>query len=97
MEIEPDQPRVALAHELLAKLPSVIQPAPVPATPTTALSVPATTPTPQATDSTPGIKTVVDKQAQELEALRAELNAVKKQLADQEPKTKSKTKSNATP
>lgn len=97
MEVESNQPRVALAHELLAKLPSVTQPAPVPATPTTALSLSATAPTPQATDSTPAIKTVVEKQAQELEELRAELNAVKKQLADREPKTKSKAKPKATP
>lgn len=95
MEVEPDQPRVALAHALLAKLPSVIQPAP--ATPSTDPSVPMTAPAPQAADSTPAIKTIVDKQAQELEALRAELDALKKQMAEQNTKTNPKAKPKAPP
>lgn len=92
MELEPDQPRVALAYELLAKLPSVLPPAP-------ALTAPAQSaaPAPQAPEATPAIKAVVDKQAQELDALRAELDALKKQLAEQDPKAKSKAKPKPAP
>lgn len=97
MEIEPDLPRVALAYELLAKLSSAIQPAPVSPPPPMAHPLPASGSAPQTADSATAIKTVVDKQAQELESLRAELEALKKQLAEQEPKTKSKTKPKATP
>ncbi len=97
MEIEPDLPSVALAYELLAKLPSAIQPAPASPPATMAHPVPASGSAPQTADSAPAIKAVVDKQAQELESLRTELEALKKQLAEQEPKTKSKTKPKATP
>lgn len=97
MEIEPDQPRVALAYELLAKLPALLPPAP--ASPAPAMAPPTTSanPIPQPTETTPSIKAVVDKQAQELEALRAELDALKKQLAEQEPKAKSKAKPKPAP
>jgi hypothetical protein len=39
----------------------------------------------------------VDKQAQELEALRAELDALKKQLAEQNATAKPKAKPKASP
>lgn len=92
MEIEPDLPRVALAYQLLAKLPSALQLAPALAHP-----LPASGSAPQTADSSTAIKTVVDKQAQELEALRAELDALKKQLNEQEPKAKSKAKPKVAP
>lgn len=92
MEIEPDLPRVALAYQLLAKLPSALQLAPALAHP-----LPASGSAPQTADSSTAIKTVVDKQAQELEALRAELDALKKQLNEQEPKAKSKAKPKVSP
>jgi hypothetical protein len=90
MEIEPDQPRVALAYEPLAKLPAILPLAP-------ALPEATSTTAPQSADTTPASKAVVDKQAKELEAMRAELEALKKQLAGQEPNSKSKAKPNATP
>jgi hypothetical protein len=90
MEIERDQPRVALAHELLAKLPAILPLTPV-------LPEATSTTTPQSADTTPASKAVVDKQAQELEALRTELDALKKQLAEQNTKTKPKAKPKATP
>lgn len=88
MEVEPDQPRVALAYEPLAKLPAILplEPALPEATSATA---------PPSADTTPASKAAVDKQAKELEAMRAELEALKKQLSGQEPKTKAKP--NATP
>jgi len=88
MEVEPDQPRVALAYEPLAKLPAILplEPALPEATSATA---------PPSADTTPASKAAVDKQAKELEAMRAELEALKKQLSGQEPK--SKAKPNATP
>lgn len=79
MEIEPDHLSIALAYDQLGTLP----PVPPPATP-------AASPGNQATEPTPPIKSVVDKQAQELEALRAELEALKKQLAGQDFAPKSK-------
>lgn len=90
MEIERDQPRVALAYEPLAKLPAIIPLTPV-------LSEAASAATPQSPDTTPASKAVVDKQAKELEALREELNALKKQLAEQNTNTKPKAKPKATP
>jgi len=88
MEIERDQPRVALAYEPLAKLPTILPLAP-------ALPQATSTTAPQSADTTPASKAAVDKQAKELEAMRAELEALKKQLSGQEPK--SKAKPNATP
>lgn len=90
MEVEPDQPRVALAHELLARLPAVIPLAP-------ALPEAASATAPQSADTTPASKAVVEKQAQELEAMRAELDALKKQLAEQNTKANPKAKPKATP
>ena len=90
MEIEPDQPRVALAYEPLAKLPAILPLAP-------ALPEATSATAPQSADTTPASKAVVDKQAKELEAMRAELEALKKQLAGQEPNSKSKAKPNVTP
>jgi len=84
MEIEPDQPRVSLAFELLAKLPSVLPPALPSTDPAMAIPGSAAGSAPQATGTTPDIKAAVDKQAQELESLRAELEALKKQLQEQQ-------------
>ncbi|HSN04646.1 MAG TPA: DUF5320 domain-containing protein [Nitrospira sp.] len=84
MEIERDQPRVSLAYELLAKLPSVLPPAPPSPDPAIAIPGSAAGPAPQAAETTPDMKAAVDKQAQELEALRAELEALKKQLQEQQ-------------
>lgn len=94
MEIEQDRPRVALAYGLLAKLPSATPTSPTPAI---ALPVPASGSSPQTAESAPAIRAVVDKQAQELEGLRAELEALKKQLAEQETKPKPKSKPKASP
>lgn len=90
MEVEPDQPRVALAHELLARLPAII---PLPPT----LPEAANATAPQPADTTPANKALVDKQAKELEAMRAELEALKKQLAEQKPNPKPKAKPNGAP
>lgn len=79
MEIEPAHLSIALAYERLDTLPPVLPPA-----------APAASPSNQATEPTPPLKSVVDKQAQELEALRAELEALKKQLAGQDLAPKSK-------
>ncbi|MDP3091745.1 MAG: hypothetical protein Q8N04_13770 [Nitrospira sp.] len=97
MEIEPDRPRVALAYGLLAKLPSAVPLTPTSPTPAIALPVPASGSVPQTAESAPAIRAVVDKQAQELEGLRAELEALKKQLAEQDTKPKPKSKPKASP
>lgn len=97
MEIEQDRPRVALAYGLLAKLPSAVPLTPTSPTPAIALPVPASGSAPRTAESAPAIRAIVDKQAQELEGLRAELEALKKQLAEQETKPKPKSKPKASP
>ena len=74
MEIEPNQPRVAISIAALAGLPAPALPSPAVA--------PAPAGAPVAND-TSSMKAVVDKQAQELEALKAELEALKKQIGSQ--------------
>ncbi|MFO0707828.1 MAG: hypothetical protein U0412_13335 [Nitrospira sp.] len=73
MEIEPNQPRVAVSIAALTGLPAPVLP--VPASAPTSASMPA--------NDTPSMKAVVEKQAQELEALKAELEALKKQIGGQ--------------
>lgn len=74
MEIEPDQPHVAVAISALAGLPSPQLPAaPISTTPTPVS-------TPAVGNDTPSMKTILDKQAQELDAVKAELDALKKQI-----------------
>ncbi|MBX9694402.1 MAG: hypothetical protein K2Z81_18595 [Cyanobacteria bacterium] len=75
MEIEPDRPRLSIAIEALASLPhqDFLTPASTPQTPAGLLSG----------TETQSMKDRAQKQAQELEALKAEVDALKKQLGNQ--------------
>lgn len=75
MEIEPNQPRLAIALDPLAPLPT---PASLPLA-----SSPQKPAGPVPRTETQSVKEAVNKQAQELEALKAELDALKKQLGNQ--------------
>jgi len=76
IEIEPDQPRLALAIDALASLPP-------PALPSVA-KTPLQTPAGSAEKAEPSsVKDQVNKQAQALEAVKAELDALKKQIGSQ--------------
>ncbi|ODT45085.1 MAG: hypothetical protein ABS70_03985 [Nitrospira sp. SCN 59-13] len=95
MIVEPEQPRVAVSLDVLSQLPAAI-PAPTanksvadvtPVSPLQASEQPSVQQELQAT------KDVVVKQAQELQQLKAELDSLRRQLADKEsvaPKTKPK-------
>ncbi len=96
MNIEPEQPRVAVALEALNQLPAVM------AAPSVNKSVADTTvaPAAPASDQTrlqqelQATKDVVVKQAQELQSLKSELESLRRQLAEKEsaaPKAKPKT------
>ncbi|MCC6141316.1 MAG: hypothetical protein IT389_11975 [Nitrospira sp.] len=76
MEIEPNQPHVAVSISALASLPAPILPA-VP------VAAPAPVSAPSAGNDTPSMKAAMDKQAQELDSLKAELDALKKQIGGQ--------------
>ncbi len=76
MEIEPDQPHVAVAIPALAGLPSPVLPA-------APVALPAPVSAPAAGNDAPSMKAVMDKQAQELDAVKAELDALKKQIGGQ--------------
>lgn len=89
MEIEPDLPRVAIDYTVLVNMPG-----PGAGT-STILSGPEPDRTIGSQASPAGgeldaMKTVVDKQAQELQSLKAELEALKKQLQDQTTPSKPK-------
>lgn len=95
MNIEPEQPRVAVLIEALSQLP------PLPAAPADHHTVVerAPTPVPAAGEQThvqqelQATKDLVVKQAEELQQLKAELESVRRQLAEKEsaaPKTKPK-------
>lgn len=75
LEIEPDQPRLAIALDALAPLPTLSLPP--------LASSPQEPARPSPAPETQNVKDVVNKQAQELEALKAELDAIKKQLGRQ--------------
>lgn len=74
MEIEPDQPRLSIALDALAQLPAPVLLSPASSPQKPAGPVPGT--------ETHSVKDAVNKQAQELEALKAELDALKKQLGN---------------
>ena len=95
MIIEPEQPRVAVSLDVLNQLPAAVP------TPTTNKAVTDVAPVspPQASEQLSvqqelqATKDVVVKQAQELQQLKAELESLRRQLADKEsaaPKTKPK-------
>jgi hypothetical protein len=89
MEIEPDHPSVGIDYTVLANLPGSGEPA------STTLSASEPDRTTGAQTSPVGgdldaMKTVVDKQAQELQSLKAELEALKKQLQGQTMPSKPK-------
>lgn len=82
MEIEPYHPRVAIDYTVLANVPGSGE------TASTTLSAPEPDRTTGSQASPAGgeldaMKTVVDKQAQELQSLKAELDALQKQLQEQ--------------
>lgn len=81
LEIEPEQPRLAIALDALASLPS-------PALRPLALS-PQEPGRPSSSTDTQNVSDVVRKQAQELDALKAELDAIKKQLGNRAPSEQS--------
>lgn len=81
LDIEPDQPRLAIALDALASLPA-------PTLPPLASS-PQEPAGPAPSTGTQNVNDVVSKQAQELEALKAELDAIKKQLGNQAAPAKS--------
>ena len=96
MNIEPEQPRVAVSLEALNQLPAAVpaptanktvaEVAPIPASP-----VSEQTSLQQELQAT---KDVVVKQAQELQQLKAELESLRRQLTEKEsaaPKTRPKT------
>lgn len=83
LEIEPDQPRLAIALDALTLLPAQALP-------------PIASPLQTPADPAPGketqrVKELVDKQAQELEALKAELDGLKKRLNDPRASPNSKS------
>ncbi len=75
MELEPDQPRLSIALDALASLPAPASLPPAASPQAPAGPVPGT--------ETHSVKEAVNKHAQELEALKAELEALKKQLGNQ--------------
>lgn len=83
MEIEPNQPRVAITLSALSPLPApALPPQSTPNTTRESADRPSR-------NEVQNTKTTLEKQAQELEALKAELETLKKQLGAQ-PKSPSK-------
>ncbi|MBS0168779.1 MAG: hypothetical protein JSR62_00375 [Nitrospira sp.] len=95
MIIEPEQPRVAVSVDVLHQLPTTV----LTPTATKAVAEFATVPSPSASEQ-PSVqqelqatKDIVVKQAQELQQLKAELESLRRQLAEKEsaaPKAKPK-------
>lgn len=82
MEIAPDQPRLAINYDALESL--------FPAT--TSPSAPSTAAEPPSPGSdVRSMKAIVDKQAHELESLKAELEVLKQQMQTQRPASPSKS------
>jgi hypothetical protein len=81
MDITPDQPRLAINYDALERM--------LPATRSSAASSTAAAPSPPGSDVR-SMKETVNKQAQELESLKAELEALKKQMQSQRPSSPSK-------
>ena len=75
MEIEPARPRLSIALDALTSLPPPNFPAPT--------STPQTPARPLAEAEPQGMNAVVQQQARELDALKAEVDALKKQLGTQ--------------
>lgn len=103
MQIEPDHPRIAIDYELIRSMPELTQPPPKPATPSPSQSdAPRSTfgsaghvgasPSDPASDELRTMKELVVKQAQELQALKAELETLRQRVAEQESALKAKPK-----
>jgi hypothetical protein len=84
---EPGQPQLAIAYGALAKMP-VPADAPPPTAPASTLGQTTGSPAHAPGETLEAMKGVVDKQAQELQSLKAELEALKKQLHEPVPPSK---------
>jgi hypothetical protein len=89
MEIEPDQPQLAIVYGALANVLVPTDATPPTVSPSTPNQTPGS-PARAAGEELEAMKGVADKQAQELQSLKAELEALKKQLDEQAPPSKSK-------
>jgi molecular chaperone GrpE (heat shock protein) len=98
MIVEPEQPRIAVSLEALSQLPA---PSPVAADHNTTAEAASTQTSPTAEQSRlqqelQSTKDVVVKQAEELQKLKAELESVRRQLAEKDVAA-SKAKPKAAP
>jgi hypothetical protein len=98
MTVEPEQPRIAVSLETLSQLPA---PSPVAADHNTTAEAAPTQTSPTAEQSRlqqelQSTKDVVVKQAEELQKLKAELESVRRQLAEKDV-VASKAKPKAAP
>ncbi len=111
MQVEPDQPRIAVDYEFIRAMPELTQiPAPPaarpsapsddasPAIPFTApLREGASMPETRTAEELRSMKELVVKQAQELQSLKAEVEALRKRLAEQDAISRATPKAKPTP